>query len=82
MQKIIKWESKETKGDFRKALRTLWFLGEGPEWVYILSYITLPETNSSPLKLGHAKMKPVFQPSIFRAYVSFREGSILDHASY
>ena len=35
---------------------------------------TLPETNSSPLKMGHPKRKLVFQPSIFRDYVSFREG--------
>ena len=35
---------------------------------------TLPETNSSPLKMGHPKRKLVFQPSIFRGYVSFREG--------
>ena len=28
--------------------------------------ITLPETNSSPLKVGHPKRKLVFQPSIFR----------------
>ena len=34
---------------------------------------TLPETNSSPLKMGHPKRKLVFQPSIFRCYVSFRE---------
>ena len=27
---------------------------------------TLPETNSSPLKIGHPKRKLVFQPSIFR----------------
>ena len=38
---------------------------------------TLPETNSSPLKIGHPKRKLVFQTSIFRCYVSFREGSPL-----
>ena len=36
---------------------------------------TLPETNSSPLKIDHPKRKLVFQPSIFRGYVSFREGN-------
>ena len=37
---------------------------------------TLPETNSSHLKLGRApKRKVVFQLSIFRGYVSFREGT-------
>ena len=28
----------------------------------------------SPLKMGHPKRKLIFQPSIFRGYVSFREG--------
>ncbi len=28
--------------------------------------VTLPETNSSPLKIGHPKRKLVFQPTIFR----------------
>ena len=35
---------------------------------------TLPKTNSSPLKTGHPKRKLIFQPSIFRGHVSFREG--------
>ena len=39
---------------------------------------TLPETNSSHLKIGHLKRKVVFQPSIFRGYVSFREGIFVD----
>ena len=34
----------------------------------------LPETNSLHLKIGHPKRKLVFQPFIFRCYVSFREG--------
>ena len=34
---------------------------------------TLPKTNSLPLKIGHPNRKLVFQPSIFRGYVSFRE---------
>ena len=33
--------------------------------------MTLPE----PLKIGHPNRKIVFQPSIFRGYVSFREGN-------
>ena len=37
---------------------------------------TLHETNSSHLEIGHAKRKLVFQPSIFKCYVSFREGNI------
>ncbi len=36
---------------------------------------TLPETNSSPLRISHPNRKVVFQPSIFRGYVSFREGN-------
>ena len=36
---------------------------------------TLPETNFLHLKIGHPTRKLVFQPSIFRGYVSFREGN-------
>ena len=36
---------------------------------------TLPETNSSPLKVGLPQRKLVFQPSIFRYHVSFREAT-------
>ena len=32
---------------------------------------TLPETNSSSLKIGLPKRKVIFQPTIFRGYVSF-----------
>ena len=39
--------------------------------------ITLPETNSLHLKIGHPNRKVVFQPSILRGYVSFREGITL-----
>ena len=35
--------------------------------------VTLPETNSSHLKIGYPKRKLVFQPTIFRRYVCFRE---------
>ena len=38
-----------------------------------LGSITLPETNIA-LKIGLSKRKLVFQPSILRGYVSFREG--------
>ncbi len=38
---------------------------------------SLKLTASSPLKIGHSKRKLVFQPSIFRCYVSFREGNCL-----
>ena len=38
--------------------------------------MTLPslKLTFSPLKIGHPKSEVVFQPSIFRCYVSFREG--------
>ena len=35
--------------------------------------VTLPETNIKHLKKWHPNRKVVFQPSIFRGYVSFRE---------
>ena len=35
---------------------------------------TLPETNSSPLKMMVSNRNLLFQGSIFRCYVSFREG--------
>ena len=37
---------------------------------------TLPETNSSSLKIGLPKRKIIFQPSNLRCYVSFREGNL------
>ena len=39
---------------------------------------TLPETNSSPLKIGLPNRTVVFQPSIFRGYVSFRECTAIE----
>ena len=48
-------------------IKTWWF-------AHTHHQFTLPETNSSPLKIGHPKRKLVFQPSIFRGHVSFREG--------
>ena len=38
-------------------------------------YITLSWTNSSPLKIDRPRRKVVSQPSIFRGYVCFREGT-------
>ena len=51
---------------------------------YICNFFvaTLPKTNSSPLKIGHPKRKLVFQPSIFRCHVSFREGSYYGDALF
>ena len=43
---------------------------------WVMGY-TLPETNSSHLKIGLPNRKVIFQPSIFCGYVSFREGNLL-----
>ena len=43
---------------------------------------TLPETNSSSLKIGLPNRKVLFQPSIFRGYVSFREGTNATHCVF
>ena len=43
----------------------------------LLIQVTLPETNSSPLKMMVSNRNLLFQGSIFRGYVSFREGSWL-----
>ena len=34
----------------------------------VINTATLPETNSSHVKIGHPKEKLVFQPSILRIY--------------
>ena len=39
---------------------------------------TQPETNIDTQSVGHPTGKVVFQPSIFRCYVSFREGILID----
>ena len=41
---------------------------------------TLPETNSSPLKIGHPKRKLVFQPSIFQVLLLLVSGSVTSYA--
>ncbi len=51
----------------------VWHVMESP-WINCMD--TLPETNSSHLKIGLPNRKVVFQPSIFRGRtVGFREGS-------
>ena len=42
-------------------------------WVLLTS--SFVETNIAPARLCHPKRKLVFQPSIFRCYVSFREAT-------
>ena len=52
------------------------FFREGPSYRKMkVKEGTLPETNRSPLKNGHAKRKNIFQPSIFKGHVRFREGT-------
>ena len=46
---------------------SLTVVSRGKGWTAIMKVtLTLPETNSSHLKIGHPKRKLVFQPSIFR----------------
>ena len=44
--------------------------------VLVLDQPTLPRTNIAPEHMVFQKETIVFQPSIFRCYVSFREGNI------
>ena len=43
--------------------------------IMICSKINQPETNNLPVKIGLPNRKIVFQPSICRGYVSFRDGN-------
>ena len=48
--------------------------------LHVFDYLQNPQELSSlklpyPLKIGHPKKKVVFQPPIFRGYVSLREGN-------
>ena len=69
---------KPSEDERRKNLRIHWPTGRkinDSKVLFVnLRGCTLPETNSSPLKIGLPNRKVVFQPSIFRGYVSFREG--------
>ena len=52
-------------------------LSNGTMWSGSASFYyknTLPETNMTPENTPGPKRKVIFQPSIFRGYVSFREG--------
>ena len=41
-----------------------------------IGLVSIPETNSSHMKMARTQKETiVFQPSIFRGYVSFREGN-------
>jgi len=53
----------------RKQYPKVWFHG------LRFPNLTLPETYSLPLKIGLPNRKVVFQPSIFRCYVSFWDGT-------
>ena len=68
----------------RTRFTTLWSLSRSPAFVPAapaasrgtnLHEFTLPETNSSPLKMMVSNRNLLFQGSIFRCYVSFREGT-------
>ena len=76
---VVSFSEKTTLGfNFHPKLEIIWerfFLRYVHFWAFIFLH-TLPETNSSPLKIGHPNRKVVLQPSIFRSYVSFREGII------
>ncbi len=65
---------------FRCSKNQKWDLGDIKTTLRKLkltkTWWTLPETNSSPLKIGLPNGKVVFQPSIFRGDVSFREGKL------
>ena len=50
--------------------------GKNPKPFFGISMDILPKTNSSPLQIGHPKRTLVFQPSIFRCYISFRGGNL------
>ena len=50
----------------KKHVKLLWLLPHF--WEVFSSYSTLPESNSSPLKIGHPKRKFLFQPSIFGCF--------------
>ena len=63
---LLRWVFLEKRFFHMERSTRLWGAGK----------ITLPETNSSPLKIGLPNRKVVFQPSIFRGYVSFREANL------
>ena len=44
------------------------------EFGFIFHKFTVSETNSSSLKMADPTRKSIFQPPMFRCYVSFREG--------
>ena len=50
-------------------------------YFFVLVGNTLPETNIAPDNGLGPKRKIMFQPSIFRGYVSFREGNFLKSGS-
>ena len=70
--------SEDTHGSPETREESMVFLGpqETPVGVlktWMISWTTLPKTNSSLLKMGLRKRKVVFQPSNFKCYVSFME---------
>ena len=76
---LFRWlcfRSRRRNGKKKKRCNGEWG-GNGGRWWGLAGFFffkvrTLP--HSSPLKIGHPKRKVLFQPPIFRFYVSFREG--------
>ena len=56
------WEDSWQKGSVNTALQGFFWGGKWPSWM--LAWHRLPETNSSPLKIGHAKRKRESIPTI------------------
>jgi len=58
-------------------------VGWSPEREFYSGWVSLYslKTNSSPLKIGNPQIKLVFQPSIFRGCISFREGKTFNEFS-
>ena len=70
----INWVDTLTHGERHQRFQFVRNHGTKDDGSWLDLFCTLPETNGSPLKIGFPKRKVVFQPSIFRCYVSFREG--------
>ena len=74
--RYCRFRSDTSQGGWRGQNVISWLKLSSSLWEvnYYIIGITLPETNSWHLKMGFPKRKLIFQPSISRCYVSFREG--------
>ena len=65
-------------GGYNRGFSVVWLEGCWLTRCFVGDLPSLKLTASSPLKIGlDPNRKVVFQPSIFRGYVSFREGSLI-----